>query len=129
MTTVRFPRIPGLLVSDGELMQRARRLNRLMLAMNDPDERARFVREPDAVMGRFGLLPAERALLAARDWQGLLDYGVSIYALAKGAKAFDQTLLDIGAQMRGCTTQELLAQLPMHHLPDLPGHAGEVARG
>src|SRR5690606_9634601 len=95
-------RIPGLLISDGELLQRAERLNRLLISTNDPAQRQRFSDDPESVMSEFGLTDRERQLLRDRDWQGMLELGVSIYALAKGARAVGIGLLEVGAQMRDC---------------------------
>lgn len=115
-------RIAGLQVSDGPSLQRARRLNRLLIAMTDPQQRAHFVRAPEELMERHGLSPVERQLLMHRDWQGMLEHGASIYALAKGSRVFGLSLLDIGAQMRGCSARELQQQLPIHTLRDEASH-------
>lgn len=50
--------------------------------------------------------------------QCMLQYGASIYALAKGARAFNASLLEIGARMRGITVAELKNRLPIHSLRD-----------
>lgn len=114
--------IPGLLVSDGELLQRAHRLNRLLISTNDPAQRERFRTNPDALMEEYQLSELEKQLLRNQDWQGMLELGVSIYALAKAARAFGLGLLDVGAQMRGCSLQTLRANLPRHTLDDTPTH-------
>ena len=38
-----------------------------------------------------------------RDWAGMVDHGGSIYLLLKIAATVGQTLLQVGAQMRGLT--------------------------
>ncbi|HEY0296429.1 MAG TPA: hypothetical protein VGC69_13950 [Bordetella sp.] len=116
-------RIAGLLVSDGQLLAQAAGLNRLLLAIGrQADAGADFVARPEAWARRYGVPEAQYDLLMARDWNGLLAAGASIYALAKGAKAFGLNLLEIGAAMRGTTGQALLAELPLHDLRDGPAH-------
>jgi hypothetical protein len=109
-------RIAGLVRSDGEGHQRAARLNRLMISMNSAAVRAEFAADPQVLMERHQLNAAERALLMDQNWQGLLEYGVSVYALAKMSRAFHKSLFDIGASMRGCSVPELQGMLPVHHL-------------
>ncbi|MCK9512749.1 MAG: hypothetical protein M0R28_16175 [Pigmentiphaga sp.] len=114
--------IPGLLVSDGELLQQAHRLNRLLISTNDPAQRERFRTNCEALMAEYDLSDLEKQLLRDRDWQGMLELGASIYALAKGARAFGLGLLDVGAQMRGCSLQALRSSLPRHTLDDATQH-------
>jgi len=114
--------IPGLLVSDGELLQRAQRLNRLLISTNDPAQRERFRTNAEALMEEYGLNDIEKQLLRDRDWQGMLEFGASVYALAKGARALGLGLLDAGAQMRGCSLQTLRSGLPRHTLDDASPH-------
>lgn len=105
-------------MSHGAILQRARNLNRLLVAMTDPHEREAFARSPVAVMEQFALSPVECEMLQRRDWQRMLEHGASIYAIAKGCRAFGLSLMDVGAAMRGLSARELRERLPFHALSE-----------
>jgi gallate dioxygenase len=92
---------PARIVFTGEKCRDAYRLNKFLVAMRDPGNRASFARDPERHMEQFGLLDRERDLVRRRDYQGMLDYGAVIYAVGKASTAFGTSLLGIGAQMRG----------------------------
>ena len=104
--------IPGTTVFTGELSQRGYNLNRLALSLTDPASRERFRADEATAMRAMGLSEAEADLIRRRDWAGAIRAGGSIYLMIKIAGAIGQNLLEVGAQMRGETLEQLKASLP-----------------
>ncbi|HYR32743.1 MAG TPA: hypothetical protein VEQ87_00490 [Burkholderiales bacterium] len=96
-------------VFDLRLSRRGQRLNRLCAALCSPQERDAFKRDEEAFMSRFGLTEAEKALIRRRDFQGLIDAGMNIYAMLKIGSATGNGLYRMGAQMRGESYEQFLA--------------------
>ncbi|MEO8715787.1 MAG: hypothetical protein ABI369_12310 [Acetobacteraceae bacterium] len=104
--------IQGTTVFTGERSQRGYRLNRLAMSLTDPAARDRFRADEADVMRAMGLSTAEIDLVARRDWAGMVAAGGSIYLMIKIAGTLGQNLLEVGAQMRGQTLDQLKAGLP-----------------
>ena len=88
-------------VFDGRMARQGYNINKFAKSLTTPAGRDAFAADPDGAMRGFGLTDEERALVAAGDWQALLDRGAAVYLLAKVAIAKGGTLMDMGAQMRG----------------------------
>jgi protocatechuate 4,5-dioxygenase alpha subunit len=86
---------------DLDAARRGMRLNRLAHRLREPDARARFHADPDAVLAEAGLDEAERAAVIARDWGAMLQLGASVYALAKLGSALGVPLPEIMKAGRG----------------------------
>ena len=86
------------------------RLTEFLVAISRPGAREAFLADEAGTMVRHGLDDTEQALVRARDYAGLLQAGAHVYAVAKSGHAFGQTLMDIGARLRGQSTAELVAQ-------------------
>jgi protocatechuate 4,5-dioxygenase alpha subunit len=96
-------------IFDLRLSRRGRRLNKLCAALCSPHERDAFKRDEEAFMSRFRLTDAEKELIRKRDFQGLIDAGMNIYAMLKVGSATGNGLYKMGAQMRGESYEEFLA--------------------
>lgn len=101
--------IPDTTIFDLRLSRRGKRLNRMCAALCDPREREAFKRDEEAFMSRFALTEREKDLLRKRDFKGLIEAGMNIYAMLKIGSATGNSLYRMGAQMRGETYQEFLA--------------------
>lgn len=101
--------IDGMVRYRGELAQGAWRLNRFLVHISQRENRQAYLDDEEGAMARWQLTEAERALLRQRDYNGLLAAGVNIYAIAKSGYVFGSTLLEIGAAMRGQSTEAFLA--------------------
>ena len=101
--------IRGVLRYDGARAARGYRITRFLVWISRPENREGFLADEGGTMDRFALDGSERALVAARDYTGLLDAGASIYAVAKSGSVFDASLVTIGASMRGQSAAEFLA--------------------
>jgi protocatechuate 4,5-dioxygenase alpha subunit len=104
--------IPGTTVFTGERSQQGYRLNRFAMSLNDPIQRERFRADEAGTMRSMGLSECEIELIRRRDWAGTIQAGGSIYLMIKIAGTLGQTLLEVGAQMRGQTLEQLKAELP-----------------
>jgi protocatechuate 4,5-dioxygenase, alpha chain len=106
--------LPGTLVFTGERSRLGYRLNKLAMSLVDPANRKSFLADETAYMSAAGLTPTEREMVRRRDWAAMIAHGGNIYLILKIAGTVGQTLLQMGAQMRGETLDALMATLPGH---------------
>ena len=85
---------------------KAYRLNKFLHRLIEPAWRTRFREAREALFEEAGLTPAERALVRALDWRGLIHYGVSFFMLEKLGAVVGVSNLHIYAAMRGETLEE-----------------------
>ena len=78
-------------------------------ALSSADERDAFKRDEEAFLSRFGLSDAEKNLVRARDFKGLIEAGLNIYFMLKLGSATGNSLYRMGAQMRGESYEEFLS--------------------
>jgi protocatechuate 4,5-dioxygenase alpha chain len=91
----------GVVRYGGALAQRGFRLNAFLVGISRRENRDAYLRDEEAAMAAAGLDAHERALVRSRDYEGMLAYGVNIYAVVKAGYVFGATLMEIGRQMRG----------------------------
>jgi protocatechuate 4,5-dioxygenase alpha subunit len=104
--------IPGTSVFTGERSQQGYRLNRFAMSLTDPANRARFLADEATYMRAMELDEQEADMVRRRDWPAMIDHGGSIYLILKIAGTIGQTLLQMGAQMRGETLEQFMATRP-----------------
>lgn len=85
---------------------KAIRINRFLHRLIQPAWRERFLHEPQALYAEGGLTAEEQQLLEARDWRGLIHYGVSFFLLEKLGAVVGVSNLHIYSAMRGQTLEE-----------------------
>jgi protocatechuate 4,5-dioxygenase alpha subunit len=100
--------IPDTSIFDLRLSRRGRRLNKMCEALCSPAERDAFKRDEEAFMNRFKLSEEEKNLIRQRDFKGLIEAGMNIYAMLKVGSATGNSLYKMGAQMRGESYEEFL---------------------
>jgi protocatechuate 4,5-dioxygenase alpha chain len=105
---------PNTYIYDGNRARQGYRMNRLAMSLIEPEKRAAFRADEAAYMAGMGLTPAERELIAARDWAGMLAAGGNIYLMYKIAGAVGIGLVEMGAQMRGESVEALKARMGGH---------------
>lgn len=89
-----------------EVSHRAYRLNDFLRRLTDPRHRQRFLEDTRALYDEYGLTHEERRLLDARDWIGLIHYGVIFFCLEKMAAVIGSSNPEVYAQMRGETLEQ-----------------------
>jgi protocatechuate 4,5-dioxygenase, alpha chain len=77
-------------------------------ALCSPAEREAFKRDEEGFMSRFDLSEAEKQLVRKRDFAGMIEHGMNIYAMLKIGSVTGNSLYRMGAQMRGETYEEFL---------------------
>ena len=80
---------------------KAYRLNKFLHSLIAPAQRQAFVADEDALMASAGLTEEEQRLVKARDWRGLIHYGVIFFMLEKLGAVIGTSNLHIYAAMRG----------------------------
>src|SRR5574341_1779423 len=100
--------IPDTSIFDLRLSRRGQRLNKMCAALCAPKEREAFKRDEEAFMRRFSLTDQEIELVRRRDFKGLIEAGMNIYAMLKIGSATGNSLYRMGAQMRGESYDEFL---------------------
>ena len=87
---------------------RALRLNRFFWNLARSQNRDLFLSDPEEAFRRAGLTAEERALVAARDWLGLVRYGVNFFVLEKFARVVRMSNLQVYASMRGESFEDFM---------------------
>lgn len=100
--------IPDTSIFDLRLSRKGRRLNKMCEALCSPAEREAFKRDEESLMTRFSLTDEEKNLIRKRDFKGLIEAGMNIYAMLKLGSATGNSLYKMGAQMRGESYEEFL---------------------
>jgi protocatechuate 4,5-dioxygenase, alpha chain len=86
-------------------------VSRMLYSLRAPENRDACRTDPERYYRRYGLSDPEVELLLRRDWQGLVDAGVSIYLLTKLTAVLNVDLFDVGASMRGMPREDFLRLL------------------
>jgi gallate dioxygenase len=82
------------------------RLNRFLHNLIDPSWRARFLQDPQPLFDEHQLTEEEQQLLQARDWRGLIQYGVIFFLLEKLGAVVGVSNLHIYSAMKGMSLEE-----------------------
>lgn len=81
-------------------------ISRLLYDLRRPGHREACRADAAAFYARYAVGARGMRLLLARDWQGLVDAGVSIYLLTKLGATLGVSLVEVGAAMRGMSKTE-----------------------
>lgn len=101
--------IPGTFVFTGQRSKLGLKLNRFAYSLNQAENRAAYLQDPNAYMDGHGLTEWEKERVLARDWKSLVEEGGgSIYMLLKLGSVTGDGLAAIGAQQRGETQDEFI---------------------
>ena len=93
--------LPGIVPFDELRSRRGYRLNQFLVSMRSAAARDAFIRDAEACMTAHNLTEGERQLMRDEDFDAMLDYGASIYALGKVSQLLGTDLVGIGARSRG----------------------------
>ena len=101
-------KLPGTYPFTLDRSVKAYRLNAFLHSLLQPERRKRFIEDPEPLYEDAGLTGEERAMLRARDWRALIQYGVIFFLLEKLGAAVGTTNLHIYAAMRGESLEDFL---------------------
>jgi gallate dioxygenase len=79
----------------------AYRINKFLHGLVEETYRKRFLADPEPMFAEAELTERERELIRARDWQGMIHYGVIFFMLEKFGAVIGVSNLHIYAAMRG----------------------------
>jgi len=85
------------------------RINKFLHDLVNPDHRAQFLDDQERAFKEAGLTDVEKELIRARDWPGMIHYGVIFFMLEKLAAVLGVSNLHVYAAMRGETVEEFLS--------------------
>jgi hypothetical protein len=97
---------PGSYLLTVSLAQQAYRLSSFCRSLMNQQQREAFKKDENACMRAAGLDEAEMAMIRARDWLGMVRYGVNHFLVFRVAGAVGDGLVATGAQMRGETLEQ-----------------------
>ena len=101
-------KLPGTYPFTLERSVKAYRLNSFLHSLLQPERRKRFLEEPEGLFEEAKLSEPERAMLRARDWRALIQYGAIFFLLEKLGAVVGTTNLHIYAAMRGQSLEDFL---------------------
>jgi gallate dioxygenase len=81
-------------------------ISRLLYELRNPANREAFRADPHTYCQRYAIGDHGMRLLMDRDWQGLVDAGVTVYLLTKLGAALSVSLIEMGAAMRGMSNDK-----------------------
>jgi hypothetical protein len=100
--------IPGTYIFDTLRSVKTLRLNRFFWNLARTEHRELFLRDEEEAYTRAGLTEEEKALARARDWLGLIRYGVNFFVLEKFMRVLRMTNMQVYAIMRGESYEDFL---------------------
>ena len=101
-------KLPGTYPFTLDRSVKAYRLNSFLHSLLQPERRKRFIDEPEPLFEEAQLSEEERAMLRARDWRALIQYGAIFFLLEKLGAVVGTTNLHIYAAMRGQSLEDFL---------------------
>jgi protocatechuate 4,5-dioxygenase alpha chain len=111
MTEKPYHDIPGTIVFDAEQSRRGYHLNMFCMSLMKDANRKAFKTDEAGYLDRFALTPAQRKVLLARDWNGMLAEGGNIYFTSKLAATDGLSFQQIAAIMTGSSQEDYAAMM------------------
>lgn len=113
--TVGIEELSGTYVFDLRTCNRTLAFNRFFWSMIREEHRQAFWTDEEAAMASAGLNEVEKELVRARDWLGIVQYGVNFFVLEKWARVVKRTNLEVYAIMRGESFEEFMNTRAVPH--------------
>ncbi len=101
--------VPGTPVFDGHSSRRGFGMNKLFMSLRFAGSRERFRADEASYCAAFGLAPQQQEAVLARDWQGMIDLGGSIFYVYKLAMMDGHSMQYLGGVFTGMTEEEFVA--------------------
>jgi gallate dioxygenase len=99
-------KLPGTYPFTLDRSVKAYRLNTFLHDLIKPENRKRFLADPEPMFQEAGLTDEERDMVRRRDWRALIQYGVIFFLLEKLGAVVGTTNLHIYAAMRGQSLED-----------------------
>ncbi|HUN26038.1 MAG TPA: gallate dioxygenase [Steroidobacteraceae bacterium] len=99
-------KLPGSYPFTLERSVKAYRINEFLHRLIVPEDRRRFLADPEPMFAEAGLTEEERSMIRRRDWRALIHYGVIFFLLEKLGAVVGTTNLHIYAAMRGQSLED-----------------------
>jgi len=99
-------KLPGTYPFTLDRSVKAYRLNAFLHGLIEPEQRRRFLADPEPLFAEAGLTDEERDMIRRRDWRALIRYGVIFFLLEKLGAVIGTTNLHIYAAMRGQSLED-----------------------
>ncbi len=103
---VGLDKLPGTYPFTLDQSVKSYRINSFLHRLLEPEQRRRFLSEPEPMFEAAGLTEEERDMLRRRDWRALIRYGVIFFLLEKLGAVVGTTNLHIYAAMRGQSLED-----------------------
>jgi protocatechuate 4,5-dioxygenase, alpha chain len=103
--------IPGTIVFDGRRSRRGYGLNKFLMSLNDPANRAAFTADESGYLDRFSLDGEQREAVLGRQWLRLLELGGNIYYTYKLAACDGMTFQDLAGAQTGMSAEDFAAMM------------------
>lgn len=113
--TIGIKELRGTYVFDLRTCNRTLTFNRFFWNMIRPEYREAFLEDEEAAMDAALLSDQEKILVRARDWLGIVQYGVNFFVLEKWARVVRRSNLEVYAIMRGETLEEFMQTRAVPH--------------
>jgi protocatechuate 4,5-dioxygenase, alpha chain len=102
--------IPGTTVFDAERARQGYWLNQFCMSLMKAENRAAFRAGEAEYLKAWPMTEAQRQVILARDWNGMISLGGNIYFLSKLFSSDGKSFQHVAAIMTG-STQEAYAQM------------------
>jgi protocatechuate 4,5-dioxygenase, alpha chain len=102
--------IPGTTVFDAERSRQGYHLNQFCMSLMQPKNRAAFKADEARYLQGWPMTEAQRQVVLARDWNGMIALGGNIYFLSKLFSSDGKSFQHVAAIMTG-SSQEAYAQM------------------
>jgi protocatechuate 4,5-dioxygenase, alpha chain len=102
--------IPGTTVFDAERSRQGYHLNQFCMSLMQPENRAAFKADEAKYLQGWPMTEAQRQVVLARDWNGMIALGGNIYFLSKLFSSDGKSFQHVAAIMTG-SSQEAYAQM------------------
>lgn len=112
---------PDATVFTSAVSRRGYKLNKFAMSLIDPANRKAFLADEVGTMRAWGLGDTEIDAVRRRDWAGLMACGGNVYLVLKIVGTVGQTLLHMGAQMRGEPLETMTARMNARATGPTPG--------
>ncbi|MBB3390521.1 protocatechuate 4,5-dioxygenase alpha chain [Rhizobium sp. BK275] len=87
---------------------RGYRLNKMAMALGQPENREAFKADEDTYLARFGLSDEEKAAVKSRNWHEMVRLGGNLFFILKIAAVDPTPITEIGAAQAGMSHEGFL---------------------